>query len=569
MRAGNKRLGVLGFYCAVGLTLGLTMGCGDDASGGNNNQGNNNHVPPIPTQVPCPDVGLDPSAGAVHYVCDCLGGAAAGCVPGDDAADGTSPETPWQTYEQARSAFGNLAAGDSVAFCRGGAFEPGDSTRWYNYNCRADQRCVIRDYVPSWGTEQSPPPLIRAGVAFSFEDGGDADHDEGYIVMNLALTAETSGEGQGVFFYNDVDDVLLCNLDIDDFGLGVHLAGSNAPEAGSDGRNSGIVVRNSRITNCSGQGFLGGGDDSGVEYTYFENNGFGEAVFNHNIYFSHPTDGPTLGMFAVGNELYRSAVIGGECQGVSLVVHGQHDGLLIAGNTVREDIGGAGQGCWGIAMDTGYGSAELFRNVTIAGNTIINVGNTSLGINACEDCLIENNVILHEQAFGTIGIAAPNRDRAGDDLPMTRVVIRNNSIYLGAAGGLGIRLGEEGTQHVVVSNAVYYSGTEDSFDCFDLPLAPDAYRVVDHNLCYHPQAAGAEWVRGQGDLVTWQSGSGHDAASLVADPQFTAVSDPHDLAPAAATSPLVNAGHPDESAAVDRDDNPRDSQPDIGAYELQ
>lgn len=37
--------------------------------------------------------------------------------------------------------------------------------------------------------------------------------------------------------------------------------------------------------------------------------------------------------------LALAAETSGECLGVSLVVHGQHDGLLIAGNTVREDVG--------------------------------------------------------------------------------------------------------------------------------------------------------------------------------------------------------------------------------------
>ena len=142
----------------------------------------------------------------------------------------------------------------------------------------------------------------------------------------------------------------------------------------------------------------------------------------------------------MGNELYRSAIVDGECAGVSFVVHGEHDGLLIEGNLVREDLGAAGGGCWGIAVDTGYGEAELFRNVTIRGNRVINVGNVAIGLNACENCLVENNVVVHEQSFGTRGIAAPNRDRDAADLAMTGVTIRNNSIFIGAdAGGTRAR----------------------------------------------------------------------------------------------------------------------------------
>ena len=64
-------------------------------------------------------------------------------------------------------------------------------------------------------------------------------------------------------------------------------------------------------------------------------------------------------------------------------------------------------------------------------------------------------------------IAAPDRDRGAGDLAQDAVVVRNNSIHLGAgAAGTGVALGGEGDGHVVASNAVLYLGASGSFDCF-------------------------------------------------------------------------------------------------------
>jgi hypothetical protein len=520
----------------------------------------------------CPDDGLDPTAGTIYYACDCGTDADADCQPGDDSAAGTSEDASWQTYGKARAEFANLSPGDSIAFCRGGAFTVDSSSgnRWVNDQCQAADPCIVRDYPPPWGSGDEDRPIIQAAAGergFALEDGGNSNHEEGYVFLNLDVRG--SGGGNGFFIYNDIDDVLICNVAIDGFDIGVHAAGSNPPEAGSDALNERIVVRLSQITNNPGQGWLGGCNGCAVEYCTFENNGSAQSILNHNIYFSGSSGGVAHDMRAIGNDLYRSAMVSTECEGVSFVVHGEHDGLVIEGNTVREDVGAASPGCWGIAVDTGYGSAEEFRNVVIRGNTVINVGNVAIGTNACENCLIENNVVIQEQAFGTTGIAVPNRARDAGDLPMTGVTIRNNSIYFGAnATGRGIVLGDEGTDHVLVSNAVHYAGSNSGFNCFALDLPSSSYTAVDHNLCFFPNASGAEWVDGAGDLAAWQSSSSLDGSSLVADPAFTSLTGPgYDLAPSAATSPLVDAGHPSLSAPDDHAGQSRDAQPDIGAHE--
>ena len=69
-------------------------------------------------------------------------------------------------------------------------------------------------------------------------------------------------------------------------------------------------------------------------------------VFNHNIYFSHGDNA-----IIRNNELYHATIINGLADGVSLVVHGHHDNVLIEGNYIHEDLGQVTGNAWGIAVD--------------------------------------------------------------------------------------------------------------------------------------------------------------------------------------------------------------------------
>jgi len=532
---------------------------GGTAGSGNAGQGGTGGTPP---PADCPDVGLN--AATVYYVCDCQAGAAAGCTQGDDAAAGTESE-PFQTYEKARSLFGGtLDPGETIAFCRGGAFVPGGSTEWVNPRCTAADPCVVRDYAPG-GDDSLPIPIIQVdgGYGFSFANGGDAGHEEGYIFMNLDVRS-TSLESNGFFFYNDIDDVTICGVSIDGFEIGVNIQRSNPAGPGSDGLNERIVINKSRFTNNGGQGYLGSCNGCGVSNSFFDNNGFntdpGNANRNHNIYFASHT--LVTGMFAIGNELHRSAVVDGQCRGVPLVVHGLYDGLTIEGNLIEEELDVAAAGCWGIAVDTGYGGeGEAFENVVIAGNTVINVGNIAIGASGCSTCLFENNIVVQQQtAFNSTLIAVPNRDRESDDLATDAVTIRNNTLLADTSQSVtGIALGQEGTAHAVVSNALVSTGSG-AFRCFSYDLPESDYRLRDNNLCF-----GASDWSGSESLTEWQSSTSSDQNSLESDPEFVSVTAPFDFTPATG-SPLVDAGHPQESAPADKNGDPR-SAPDIGAIE--
>ena len=199
------------------------------------------------------------SLSADYYACDCQPGADVDCLPGNDSDAGTIG-APWQTYERARAAFASVNAGDAVRFCSGGLFSPASSSRWVNSACLAANRCTIGDYVPDWASgDETRPLVVTSGGAhgIAFEDGGDANHEEGVVVENLVLRG--SGSGFGVFLYNDIDDVELRNIHVEGFGVGVHLAGSNpcSSDPLCDGLNERIVLRDSTVIENTSQGWLG------------------------------------------------------------------------------------------------------------------------------------------------------------------------------------------------------------------------------------------------------------------------------------------------------------------------
>jgi hypothetical protein len=352
------------------------------------------------------------------------------CNNGANTNTGLSPSEPWATFDYAIRKFNTINAGDSVLFCRNGTFTS-SYPRIFNQHCTADAPCTIADYIPtnaavSTKSTNAKLPLITSSTSngvLNFQDGGNADHDEGYVIKNLSLKGK--GTGFGIFLFNDVDFVSVNDVIIEGFDIGMYSAGANAPNPGANQVNENIELRNSQIINNNGQGWLGGCNDCAIDNNEFTNNGFAKKVFNHNIYIGASNNS---GITVSNNTLTKSAFVEGKCAGVSLVVHGVVNGLTIKDNTVYEDIGAAEQTCWGISVDPGYAKEESFRDVVISGNKVTNVGNVGIGCASCIDTWIINNTILHEQDFGFTAIAVPVR--AEDTLKSSKVLIGGNDITL-------------------------------------------------------------------------------------------------------------------------------------------
>jgi hypothetical protein len=197
-----------------------------------------------------------------RYICSCDTGADADCEAGSDSASG-SIAAPWLSYEKARTEFSSLSPGGAIRFCRGGAWDVIAGTRWVNQGCEAGNPCVVGDYAAPWGSGDEERPIIQrldSAHGFALEDGGNAEHEEGYVFENLDLRGTGTESGWGFFLYNDIDDVVIRDLSITEFAIGVHLAGSNACNAADpdcDGRNERITLLHSSIRDNSAQGWLG------------------------------------------------------------------------------------------------------------------------------------------------------------------------------------------------------------------------------------------------------------------------------------------------------------------------
>ena len=383
------------------------------------------------------------------------------CDSGDDNNNGMSEAAPFKTFDKAIDTFNGMSAGSNVLFCRGGIFNITTDKRLYNKSCSASVPCTISDY----GDKSKAKPLFNTAgdlTAFNFQESGNADPDGGYTLKNLTIIAQNSN-GKGVFLYNDVDDVLLENLHIEGFRIAIHSSGSNTLNPGTNGINDRLVVRNNTIINNRSIGFQGGCQDCLIEGNYFENNGFGQKILDHNIYLGW-TKFPAKNITIRNNTLYKSTMIDGKCQGVSLVVHGLFNDLTIENNIVKEDVGKVSGYCWGISVDPGYSKVdEAFYNVKIFNNKLINVGNVAIGCASCEGAMIHNNEIIDEGEVLSMGIKVPVRTE--NTLKSNNISIKNNKIFLNNLNGYGISIG--GAHKTVVTGNEINLPRDTKKECFE------------------------------------------------------------------------------------------------------
>jgi len=469
------------------------------------------------------------SSATNFYLSDCQAGAISTCVPGDDNNAGTSPEAPWRSIAKLNTRVEGMNAGDHVFFARGASFKDASITVFIPKSNR-HKPVVFESYPPSWGRGAAKPILTAAkdnGV-FSFADGGNADHDEGYVVRSLDLRG-TATSGTGIFIFNDADYITLEDLEISGFELGVQCAGTNTPAPGAKDKNEFITLRNSRIVRNSSQGLLTLCHQVVVENNIFDDNGYERASLDHNIYVEGGEHILLRGNAVINNGRHDRTAL--RCESVPLVVHGTVRDLVIEGNFIGES--NASGGCWGLTVDVVNDNdvTDGFQDVVVRGNRIVNVGGIGIGMVGCQRCTIENNHVVWTTAskMDRVGIAVPNRETVAvpkdRDLKSDRIAIRNNSIYMAGANAssAAIRSSDDGSAHVVVSNLILFdAASSDKAACFLTGRHELArYTALGHNLCF--RAGGANrWSDRHKTLDSAQS-QGWDLGSLSVDPLLVAI----------------------------------------------
>lgn len=477
-----------------------------------------------------PDASLPPSAcateplrttGTIYYVCDCQSGAAPGCAAGSDSNSGTSPDAPWKSLgktfsggritddnDKAFSTFETMAAGSTLALCRGGSWTnvlgmyPFGSGTVQNQNCSAGAwtplranadpglgasnpavgTCDLRDYYPPRSTGSLPRPKIQlARVGDEYNEYGAAgvnlfahlgwyqnysQRQQGLRFLNLEIVGPNPAQEGAVAFqiYGSTTDVEMCNLDIHNGAKALDITTASTTQR--------IVLKDSYIHENYGSGSIGAVSGAAVDLvidsnTFDHNGGDVASGRSHSVYFTQSSPErqcasgiPKVGAYCLiprikltNNEIRRSAWGSGTgCSGAPLVVHDPFTDMVIENNYFHEPAGTAQGTCYGILLSNG-GEAAYNPNVIIRRNRVFNVGWRAIQVDGAPDALIENNVIALTGTGQCIAYPAVAYDPA-TDLPSNNGKVRNNTCYLpdgtdGEACVMGI---EEGT-HVYSSNA--------------------------------------------------------------------------------------------------------------------
>lgn len=463
--------------------------------------------------------------GTTYYFCDCGAGADADCHAGSDLADGLTPITP-KPGSGIQARYNSMPAGDTVALCRGGSFASpygtGYGARIYNPNCTVSSTCDLRDYTPpahpEWAADQTKRPILRSsGYGLFWSDEPQARPNGGYRAFNLQIT----GSGFGIGWGQNVTDVDVCNVFIRD------LSGTGVTYWQNPQR---TTVRQSQFARITGQGVLGGCTDCTLDGNYFANDSYGASNNrDHPLYITSDSGRLAQRMRIVNNEIHGCPP--GMTQGtVLLVVHGNHEDLLIENNLVVCDNPTGDVNSWGIGVDDGgYGEATTFARTIVRRNWVMN---NLLGIELSQahDSVVESNLIVMAASSAGDGIAIGNVPPGAGDASSANVTVRQNTIYYpgSGSGGRGISVIRD-TGHVVVSNAIYFASPSGG-QCFNYPLSAASYGLLSNNACN----------------ATWNTSYDSNRIALTESPFEAAGSDYRPRI----GSPLHDRGNPDNHAAV-------------------
>lgn len=360
-------------------------------------------------------------------------------MPGNNANAGTSPNAPKR--DLAGFPFNTVPAGTQLLFARGGVWNH-TMIRLENLNATPANPLVFDTY----GSGAAPVWKTAANHAIEFGGWQNTTNDGGYTIRNLKLDGLGTAEW-GLWLRDNLRNVTVENVEITGFTIGIHSQ-SVAPHGVTR-----VAIRNSRITRNRTMGFLGSFNDSVIEGSTFEGNNFAGSVFHHAIYMSGNAYGGRNNVVR-NNTFTRNSVVNGECTGGNVTFHGQMDGMLIEGNLIEQDSSTGG--CYGFSITTGYDTAEWFRNFVVRNNTVVNLGNCSVCVNAAPGIVVENNKFIKAQATYHAGVSIGGDVGAGDAADRDAIV-RNNVACFPAAGAyqMAANVNSPGAQ---VSGNVVYTG---------------------------------------------------------------------------------------------------------------
>lgn len=489
----------------------------------------------------------EPVRGMAIYFSDCGAGAEAGCVAGDDASPGTSPEAPRRT--PVGLDLDALPAGTQLLFARGGAWW-GVRIAMRNENATASAPLVVAAYTAPWGGTARPWLHVADGTAV--EIGGYAPSPSshgGYLVEGLHLDGGHSASW-GFWVRDGAEDVVIRDCDIEGFEIGIHFGGPMLS-----------IQRFSIVDNLihhnSQMGLLGYADDLLLEANRIEWNNETGSGLHHGVYLG----GHGQRLRVRNNVLSHNSVVGGRCTGGNFTMHGHWEGAVLEGNTILQDV--SDDGCFGFSITPAYfpdQGSESFRGFVLRGNTVVNTGSCAFCLGSSPGVVIESNVVVSNRTVWSAAVSIPAIDPGEGDARDEGATIRNNTFYWSAAAATPtLQLAGAGTGLTVVSNLAYFA--DGSAGARFLDTSSDSQlAAVANNLTY-----GAAWSRAHPTLADAQA-AGLDLGGIAEEPRLAvepSAANGWDVTLTAA-SPAIDRGHPTLSAATDRTCASR-AVPDIGA----
>lgn len=329
------------------------------------------------------------------------------------------------TWPEIKAAWFN---GAEVRLLRGVTYEVGANDRMIDPKC---DPC----YLGAYGKGANPILKTTTGETL-FAIFSRSESLRGLIFEDIDLVGMEGTGGTGIWLYNGTSEVTLNNVNIDGFRVGFNIAGNTDVITNNISINGGSVINNSE------QGILGGADTFHIDNVTFDNNGYKAPVFGHNVYISGKSD-----VSVTNSRFSRSAIdANGNCTSVSLVVHGNVDGLDILNNTFDEP--NTIQQCFLIAVGAGYNSPEIFKNVKINDNVLNGGGNIGIYMDQVVTGEILRNHITQSNDWFYSGIQVKALGR--DGLPSTGITVADNTITIiypeggSTKGKIGLDIQSEG-----------------------------------------------------------------------------------------------------------------------------
>lgn len=421
-----------------------------------------------------------PAWAVQSYTCACETGADNKCIAGNDSNDGLTDLTPKLTLAAGFAATGGSAR--EASLCTGGA--------WNDVATTLSAAITISAYSPNTCKEgcRLKRPILREArggqVAITVSGG------TGHVLRDVAIYGGgtgATGVTSSVTGSPTVPGVTLERVTLAGFAtVGFTCTAGN------------FVLKDSAIKD-NASGVISNCSDSTIERNKFDNNAsascvdsIGTCTTKHAVVLNGPLV-TGRGVVLRANEIKRTGNLSGaRCATKVVVATGRHKGLLIEGNEIIETD--PSTACWAVSLegvlDSGDG-VEGFPNAVIRGNRLVNVGGVGIGVASCQNCNIENNLILRTSELGSTAVAEDFSavrvaGHGTSDLTSQAVWVRSNSIYLhaGTAASKGIAF-NAGVQLGMSSNFIHLGGSTANTQCIDTTGITTAELVsIDYNLCY-------------------------------------------------------------------------------------